>query len=74
VDQWVLTFNNLIRRTDFVPFLGKMLAILEGAYGQPVDIEFTALSMGGNPCASTFFNAARCFCRLSDRCFRADLS
>jgi hypothetical protein len=41
-DQWVLTFNNLIRRTDFVPTLGNMLAKLEKAYGQPVDIEFTA--------------------------------
>jgi hypothetical protein len=41
-DQWVLTFNNLIRRTDFVPFMGNMLAKLEKAYGQPVDIEFTA--------------------------------
>ena len=41
-DQWVLTFNNLIRRTDFVPFMGNMLTKLEKAYGQPVDIEFTA--------------------------------
>ncbi len=41
-DQWVLTFNNLIRRTDFILFMGNMLAKLEKAYGQPVDIEFTA--------------------------------
>ena len=41
-DQWVLTFNNLIRRTDFVRLMGDILVILEGAYGQPVDIEFTA--------------------------------
>jgi pyruvate,water dikinase len=41
-NQWVLTFNNLIRRTDFVPFMGKVLTKLEKAYGQPVDIEFTA--------------------------------
>lgn len=41
-DQWVFTFNNLIRQTDFVPLIGKILAKLEEAYGQPVDIEFTA--------------------------------
>jgi len=41
-EQWVLTFNNLIFRTDFVPFMGNLLATLEEAYGQPVDVEFTA--------------------------------
>jgi pyruvate, water dikinase len=40
--QWALTFNNLIRRTDFVPLMGNILAKLEETYGQPVDIEFTA--------------------------------
>ena len=40
-DHWVLTFNNLIHRTDFVPLMGNILARLEEAYGQPVDIEFT---------------------------------
>jgi pyruvate, water dikinase len=40
--QWVLTFNNLIQGTDFVPLLGNSLAKLEKAYGQPVDVEFTA--------------------------------
>lgn len=37
-----LTFNNLIRQTDFVPLMENILAKLEKAYGQPVDIEFTA--------------------------------
>ncbi len=41
-DQWVLTFNNLILRTDFVSVVGNLLARLEEAYGQPVDVEFTA--------------------------------
>ncbi len=41
-NQWILTFNNLINRTDFVQVMGDCLSILEGAYGQPVDIEFTA--------------------------------
>jgi hypothetical protein len=40
--QWVLTFNNLLRRTDFVPLMRNILAKLEEAYGQPVDVEFTA--------------------------------
>ncbi len=40
--QLVLTFNNLIGRTDFVPLIGRMLVALEQAYGHPVDTEFTA--------------------------------
>ncbi len=48
-DQWVLTFNNLIRRTNFVPFMGTILTKLEEAYGQPVDVEFTA-SIGRGEC------------------------
>jgi pyruvate,water dikinase len=46
--QWVLTFNNLIQRTDFVPFMGNILTKLERAYGQPVDVEFTASVDSGN--------------------------
>jgi hypothetical protein len=38
----VLTFNNLIRRTDFVPLIGRMLETLEQAYDIPIDTEFTA--------------------------------
>ena len=41
-DRWVLTFNNLIARTDFVPVMGRALQALEQAYGHPVDTEFTA--------------------------------
>ena len=40
--NFVLTFNNLIRQTDFVESIGQMLAIIEKGYGQPVDMEFTA--------------------------------
>jgi hypothetical protein len=40
--EWVLTFNNFLRRTDFVKLLGRLLTKLEQAYGQPVDTEFTA--------------------------------
>jgi len=38
----VLTFNNLIKRTKLVDIIGEMLTKLEKAWGQPVDIEFTA--------------------------------
>ena len=41
-DNLVLTFNNFIRRTQFVKTIGSMLAKLENAYGHPVDTEFTA--------------------------------
>lgn len=42
VSSLVLTFNNLIARTRFVTLLGAMLRRIEGAYGHPVDTEFTA--------------------------------
>ena len=38
----VLTFNNLIKRTDFVDILKRMLSKLDATYGHPVDTEFTA--------------------------------
>src|SRR5690606_29236845 len=41
-DHWVLTFNNLLRRTPFVAVMDEMLRKLEEAYGRPVDTEFTA--------------------------------
>lgn len=41
-ESFVLTFNNLIRRTDIVRTLGAMLEKLERSYGHPVDTEFTA--------------------------------
>ncbi|MBM4338466.1 MAG: phosphoenolpyruvate synthase [Deltaproteobacteria bacterium] len=56
-DQWVLTFNNLIRQTDLVPLLRKILVKLEEAYGQPVDIEFTATV---NSASQTRINLVQC--------------
>ena len=41
-EQWVLTFNNFLRKTDFVQVMGYILSKLEKSYGQPVDVEFTA--------------------------------
>ena len=38
----VLTFNNLLKQTRLVDIMGEMLTKLEEAWGQPIDIEFTA--------------------------------
>ena len=37
-----ITFNALLSKTNLVGVMGKMLAVLEQAYGHPVDTEFTA--------------------------------
>jgi pyruvate,water dikinase len=39
----VLTFNNLITRTDIIKIMDEILTRLEKAWGQPVDTEFTAI-------------------------------
>ncbi len=41
-DDYILTFNNLIRKTNMVDLIGKMVAKLEKAYQHPIDTEFTA--------------------------------
>jgi hypothetical protein len=44
----VLTFNNLLKKSDLVEKMEVILETLEEAYGRPVDIEFTAhLDQGG---------------------------
>jgi pyruvate,water dikinase len=44
----VLTFNNLINQTTLVNIIGEIVNKLEKAWGQPVDIEFTAYVDGEN--------------------------
>jgi len=39
---WVLTFDKLLKETNFVPDMSSLLQSLETAYGASVDIEFTA--------------------------------
>jgi len=39
-NQAVITFNGLLRDTDFTELMRKALRTLEDAYGRPVDIEF----------------------------------
>ena len=40
--SWVLTFDDLLAKTEFVRDMRDMLKIVETAYEYPVDIEFTA--------------------------------
>jgi len=42
VFPWYLSFDRLVRETDFVERMREMLSILGDAYGHPVDIEFSA--------------------------------
>jgi hypothetical protein len=41
-DRFVLTFDNLVQRTDFVPLLKQALQTLNKRYGAPVEVEFAA--------------------------------
>lgn len=48
-EELVLTFDGLLRETDFPAVLRNILALLESAYRQPVDIEFVGdLKAGKN--------------------------
>jgi hypothetical protein len=38
---WVLTFEKLLKETDFVAYMQKILKRLETTYHYPVDVEFT---------------------------------
>jgi len=46
--NFILSFNNLIRQTDFVKIIGEMLKIIEKSYDNPVDMEFTAFVDSNN--------------------------
>ena len=43
---WVLTLDGMIKNTDFVEIMRKLLTCLEKAYAYPVDIEFTVNFVG----------------------------
>ena len=40
-EYWLVTFEKLLKETDFVPSMQKILKRLETSYNYPVDIEFT---------------------------------
>jgi hypothetical protein len=48
-DKIVLTFENLLKNTDFVKLMGAILKKLERHYKRPVDIEFTVELIPGYP-------------------------
>jgi hypothetical protein len=45
----VLTFDNLLTRTQFVPLMKTLLQILSARFGRNVDVEFTADILPGYP-------------------------
>ncbi len=38
---WVITFDNLLKQTDYADTMRQMLRHLQDTYGSPVDVEFT---------------------------------
>lgn len=60
-DQMVLTFDNLLQRTEFVPLLKEVLATLAAQYGAPVDVEFAVdLLPGPQPRPDMIFRLLQC--------------
>lgn len=48
-ESWLLDFANLLKGTEFVPIMRKMLKTLERRYNYPVDVEFTVnIAHGGS--------------------------
>ncbi len=45
----VLTFDNLITKTNFVPLMKYLLQTIERHYGRPVDVEFAVRQLGRSP-------------------------
>jgi len=54
---WLLTFEDLLKRTDFPQMMQKLLKTIEKAYHYPVDIEFTVNSAADG---STRINLLQC--------------
>jgi hypothetical protein len=40
-EAWIVTFDNMLSHTTFTQTMRKILQTLQGAYGYPIDIEFT---------------------------------
>ncbi len=56
----VLTFDNLIANTDFVPLMKFVLKILEQHYRRPVDIEFAVERLGGPNSRNVILSLLQC--------------
>ena len=59
-DRLVLTFDNLIQRSDFVPMLKHILSTLGKEYGLPVDMEFAITVTPGWPKPRLQFHLLQC--------------
>jgi hypothetical protein len=58
--QFVLTFDGLLQRSEFVPLLKKVLARLQEQYQLPVDIEFTVSLVPGTGKPGLAFHLLQC--------------
>ncbi len=56
----VLTFDNLLAQTHFVPLMKALLKTVEGHYGRPVDIEFAVESVRLGPRAPLRLTLLQC--------------
>ncbi len=59
-EKMVLTFDNLIKNTDFVKLMKSILKKLERHYQRPVDIEFTVELIPGYPKPGFKINLLQC--------------
>jgi hypothetical protein len=59
-DGLVLTFENLLKRTDFVPLLKGVLSTLAQHYQTPVDVEFTITLDSSSPKPNLTLHLLQC--------------
>lgn len=58
--QFVLTFNGLMQRSEFVPLIKTVLSRLAQQYEQPVDIEFAVSLVPGSDKPTLIFHLLQC--------------
>jgi hypothetical protein len=56
----VLTFDNLIANTNFVPLMRFLLQTLESCYKRPVDVEFAVQQIGGRHSKEVVLSLLQC--------------
>lgn len=54
---WLLTFDQLLSKTDFTPLMRRLLKTIEQAYDYPVDVEFT---VNFDPLGTPHINIVQC--------------
>jgi hypothetical protein len=58
--QFILTFDGLLQRGEFVPLMKTVLSRLAGQYEQPVDIEFAVSLTPGSDTPNVVFHLLQC--------------